>query len=90
MVLTLQPDFVSDVTIGLRDSVKLVVTFGILRIFYLPCYDLHRLTYLLSFADVTVRLLLYIILRLLVFADVTIGLPRWSSSWSTRLIDRVF
>ena len=49
---TLQLDFV--------DLGKLVVTFRLLCFCDLPCCDLHRLTSLLSFADVMVGLLLYI------------------------------
>ena len=63
---TLQSDFVADVTIVLRGSRKLVVTFCLLRLRALPCYDLHRSTSLLSFADVTVGLLFYLILEWLV------------------------
>ena len=51
---TLRSDFV--------DLRKLVVTFRLLRFCALPCCYLHRLTSLLSFSNVTVGLLLYIIL----------------------------
>ena len=71
VVPKLQSDFVSNVTIGHRDSQKIVVTFCLLRIRAMPCYYLHGSTSLLSFANVTV------------------GLPRWSSSWGTRFINRV-
>ena len=63
VVPTLRTEFIADVTIGLRDSRKLVVTFCLLRLRALPCYDLHRSTSLLSFADVTVGLLFYLILE---------------------------
>ena len=63
VVPTLQSDFVADVTIVLRGSRKLVVTFCLLRLRALYFYDLHRSPSLLSFADVTVGLLLYLILR---------------------------
>ena len=53
------------------------------------CYELNRSASLLSFADVTVGILLYLILERLVFSDIRIGLPRWSSSWRTRFINRV-
>ena len=63
VVPTLRTEFIADVTIGLRDSRKLVVTFCLLRLRALPCYDLHRSTSLLTFADVTVGLLFYLILE---------------------------
>ena len=63
MVPTLQSDFVANDTIGLRGSKKLVVAFLFLRLFALSCYELHRSTSLMSFTDVTVGLLLYIILQ---------------------------
>ena len=63
VVPTLRTEFIADVTIGLRDSRKLVVMFCLHRLRDLPCYDLHRSTSLLSFADVTVGLLFYLILE---------------------------
>ena len=51
---TLRSDFI--------DLRKLVVMFCLLRLSALPFYDLHRSTSLLSFADVTVGILLYLIL----------------------------
>ena len=89
VVPTLRPYFVANVMTGLCDSLKIVVTFFLLRLHTLHCYDLHRSTSLLSFSDVTVRLLLYLILQLLVFADVIIGLPCWSYSWRNILINCV-
>ena len=63
VVPTLRTEFVADVTIGLRDSRKLVVMFCLHRFCDLPFYDLHRSTSLLTFADVKVGLLFYIILQ---------------------------
>ena len=57
----LRSDFFANATVGLRDSRKIVVTFFLLRLHALSCYDLHRLTPLLSFANVTFVLLLHII-----------------------------
>ena len=86
VVPTVQPDCVADITIGLRDSQKLVVKFFLLRLCASPSYDLHRYTSLLSFGDVTVRILLFLILQWSVFSNVTIGLPCWSYSWKNNLI----
>ena len=59
----MRSDFVADLTNGLRDLLKIVVTLCLLRLRALPFYDLHRSTSLLSFADVMVGLLLYPILQ---------------------------
>ena len=59
----LRTEFIANVTIVLRDSPKLVVMFCLHRLRDLHCYDLNRSTSLLSFADVTVGLLFYLILE---------------------------
>ena len=54
LLLTLWSEFI--------DLRKLVVMFRLLRLSALPFYDLHRSTSLLSFAKVTVGIILYLIL----------------------------
>ena len=63
VVSTLRTDFVANVTIELSDSQKLVVTFHLLRLRAFTCCNLYRSTSLLSFSNVTVRLILYHILQ---------------------------
>ena len=62
VVTTLRTEFFADITIGLCDSRNIVVMFCLHRLRDFPCYDLHRSTYLLSFSEFTVGLLLYLIL----------------------------
>ena len=83
VVPKLRPDFVADVTIGPLWFTQ-------------TCCDVSSSsscsvtsTSLLYFSDVTVGLLLYLILKCLLFSDVTIVLHRWSPSWRTRLINHV-
>ena len=62
VVPTLRTEFVAEVKIGVHDSQKLVVVFCLHRLHALPFHDLHRPTSLLTFSDVTVGILLYLIL----------------------------
>ena len=88
VVLTLRTEFVAKVTIGLRYSRNLLWCF--VFIIFVLCLVTTFIGRLLYWIFPTLRSEFYCILFYNeLCADVMIGLPRWSPSWTTHLINPV-